>query len=267
MEQENIILEPKVIYHLKKRVISMRMAICDDDKKLIQDMRPHIFEYANKRRLDLIVDQFFSGEELLASTTKYDVIILDFQMDGMDGLDTARTLRTRNNNCAIIFLTSFPHFVYEAFEVNTFRFFEKPLNYDKLFSALDDYFEMYGNDYPILLQCNRENININTNEIVFLEAMNKNCLIHLEKETLQCAKTMAIVRKQLPKLHFYKVNRAFIINFNFIAKYDNDNIILKNGDEVHISRNYLTSFKNAYRNYSDLKNPRRLEQRSEQWDR
>lgn len=265
MEQENIIFEQNVIYKLKKRVINMRMAICDDDRNLIQEMRPRIFEYANKHRLDLVIDQFFAGEELIVSTVKYDIIVLDYQMPGIDGMNTARILRGRNNNCTIIFLTNYPDFVYESFEVNTFRFLKKPLDYDKLFDAFDDYFKMYGNDYPIILQCNRENISLNTNEIVYLEAMNKSCLIHLKKGTLQCSKTMATVRKQLPKLHFYKVNRAFIINFNFIAKYDNDNITLKTGEKIHITRNYLTAFKTAYRSYSDLRNPGRIEQGSGKW--
>jgi DNA-binding LytR/AlgR family response regulator len=207
----------------------------------------------------MVIDEYYSGEELLKAMVLYDMIILDYQMDGINGMEAARTLRDRNINCSIIFLTNYPNFVYEAFEVNAFRFFLIPIDPLKLQAALDDYFKMYGNDYPILLQYERATVPVDTKEIVYLEAMNKNCRIHLVKSHMDCAKTMAVINRSLPRSHFYKVNRAFIINFNYIARYNNDEIFFKNSEKVHVSRNYLTAFKTAYREYSDLTNPKRQE--------
>lgn len=263
MRRKAVITEQTVIYFLKRKVIRMRLAICDDDKGLIQQLKPLVYQYANSRRFEIVIDEYYSGEDLLKSSVVYDIILLDYQMGELDGLSTARKLREKNMNCAIIFMTNYPHFVYEAFEVNTFRFFTKPLEFSKLHFALDDYFSMYGNDYPILLQHNRETVQVNTKDIVFLEAINKRCLIHLPTESLCCAKTMAVISRLLPQNHFYKVNRAFIINFNYIEKYNNKEIFFKNCEVVPISRNYLMPFKTAYREYSDLRSPRRMEKKSD----
>lgn len=249
MEQQVAWLERKVYYLLRRR-FNMRVAICDDEKVFREDLIKKVYEYSNIHRLEMVVDGYSCGEDLILSRIPYDIIFLDYKMGGLDGLDTARKLREKNLSCSIIFLTNYPHFVYESFEVNTFRFFEKPLEKNKLHKAFDDYFKKYGNDYPVLLKCNREILNINTKDIVFLEADNKSCIIHLVDEIIRCSKTMATISKLMPEDHFHKVNRAFIVNLNYIRKYDNDEITFKNGEKVHISRNYLTPFKTEYRKYS-----------------
>ena len=260
MEQRDILPGQEVIFHL--RTATMRIAICDDDKKLVDEIKAKILEYANPRRLDVVVERFFSGEALLASTITFDLVFLDYQMKETNGLNTARVLRRRQNNCTIIFLTNYPHFVYEAFEVRTFRFWEKPFDDNKLFAALDDYFEMYGNDSALLLTFGRETRTINTADVVFLSAQGKRCFIHTSTETLQCSKTMAGIKEMLPRGHFYKIHKSFVVNFNYIVRYSKDTVYFKNGEVAYISRNFLTAFKTAYKNYSDLRNPNRIEQRN-----
>ena len=237
------------VYRLLKREIHMRVAVCDDEKIFRDEIKDAVYSYSNRFKLEIAIDEFIGGEQLLRSDARYDIIILDYKMQGIDGLATARELRERNINCTIIFLTSFPQFVYEAFEVSTFRFLEKPLNVETLHQAFDDYFRMFGNNYPILLQINRDTRNIETSSIVYLEASNKSCYVHLEKETLYCARTMASIDKMLPRGIFYRINKAFIVNFNYIKSYDGEYIHLKNGDRAPVSRKYLTPFKTAYREY------------------
>ncbi|MDR0906625.1 MAG: LytTR family DNA-binding domain-containing protein [Oscillospiraceae bacterium] len=228
----------------------MRIAICDDEQIFRDDLKNAVYSYSNVHRLEIVVDEFYGGEYLLESKEKYDIVLLDYKMQGLDGLATARELREKNVNVTIIFLTSFPHFVYESFEVGTFRFFEKPLDVSKLHRAFDDYFRMFGNNYPLPLKIDRETRIIETNDIVFLEADNKTCYIHLAREKLRCAKTMAYIGRLMPKNNFYKINKAFIVNMNYIKRYDNEFIYFKNRERAHISRKYLTSFKSAYMDYS-----------------
>ena len=84
---------------------------------------------------------------------------------------------------------------------------------------------------------------VNTNEILYLEACNKHCLVSLEKEKIICNKTMARIYETLPKTQFLKINRAFVINCNYVEKYNRENVILKNGEALPLSRNYVKEFK------------------------
>jgi DNA-binding LytR/AlgR family response regulator len=209
----------------------------------------------------MVIDTYYCGEDLLTSKTVYDMIFLDQQMGELTGLDAAQNLREKNMNGAIVFMTAYPDFVYESFKVNAFRFLKKPLDQDKIYAVLDDYFKMFGHDYPILLRHEKAVVQVDTKDIVFLEAMNKHCMVHLPKERMYISKTMSAINGMLPQSHFFRVNRAFIVNLNYISKYGGGEISFKNGEKVRISRHYLQGFKKVYKEYSSVRNPKRPERR------
>jgi DNA-binding LytR/AlgR family response regulator len=231
----------------------MKIAVCDDDRRFISILKLIINEYVNKRKLEAVVDAYIDGKYLLSSKEVYDIIYLDYQMNGLDGMEIARKLREKNIWCSIIFVTNYPNFVYDAFTVNAFRFLKKPINRAMVFETLDDYFKKHGNDYPILLRSEWQNLIVDTKDIIFLEAVGKHCVIHTKNAQYDCPKTMAVISRMLPSNHFFKINRSFIVNFNHIDRYNSEFVIFLNGQKACISQKFLYSFKNEYRNYCDLK--------------
>lgn len=255
MEQVVKIKDEKVYCRVLKRKYKMRIAICDDEICFINLLKPIIYEYINSHKLEAVVDTYTNGEDLVRSEINYDIIYLDYQMNELNGMNTARKLRDKNIWCSIIFITNYPDFVYEAFTVDTFRFLKKPIDKKMIYDTLDGYFQKYGNDYPILIQIKRQTITIDTKDIVFLEANGKHCIIHTKDSQHECCQTMAKVSKMLPAGHFFKINKAFIINFNYIDRYKNETVYFINGKKAYMSRMYSTSFKTEYRNYCELKKP------------
>jgi len=100
----------------------VRVAVCDDEDCSRCVTKEAIDSYSNLHRLEIAVCEFASGEDLLQSSLKYNVIFLDYKMGGINGLETAKFMRQNNVDSTIIFLTSYPDFVYESFDVSTFRF-------------------------------------------------------------------------------------------------------------------------------------------------
>jgi len=255
MERQDTLAESKGYFRLRRRIIKMRIAICDDEKNVINEIKHIVFNYGKSHRFEIVIDCFSCGEELINSKESYDIIYLDYQMGRINGMQTAYILREKNINCTLIFITAYPDFVYESFAVDPFRFLVKPIDSTKITETLDAYFEKYGNDYPVLLQIDRETIPIETSNIVFLEAMGKHCIIHTKDNQLECAKTMAVIARMMPRDHFFKINKAFIVNFDYISRYNKTVIFFKNDEYAYISRNYYTAFKVAYRRYSLNKRP------------
>lgn len=233
----------------------MRIAICDDDKHFLTKIKPKLYEYANTHRLEFVIEEFYTGEALLAADHIFDIIFLDYKMGRLNGLDTAKRIREKNDYCAIIFMTAYKDaFILDSFTVCPFRFLVKPLSMKLLCEVLNDYFSMHGFDYPILIDGrDREKIRLESKDIVFIEANNKHCIIHFQKEKLHCTRTMASLFREIPHRHFFKVNRAFIVNFNYVNKYDSKKITFTDGEEVPVSRKYLRAFKAAFKEYSDLR--------------
>ncbi|MEE1329616.1 MAG: LytTR family DNA-binding domain-containing protein [Acutalibacteraceae bacterium] len=229
----------------------MRIALCDRDKTSIKTTKKTIYEYLNLKNIDAVVDEFSSGVQLLKNKARYSMAILEYDIGDLNGLETARIMRRKDPTCIIIFLSQYTGFILDTFKVSAYRFLLKPLKKEQLFSALNDYFfsEIYNR--PVWIRNGDDTFCFNTGDIFYIEANNKNCLINLGDERIRCNKTMATVYDKLPKRHFCKVNRAFIVNFNYVSSYSNDSVYLSNGERLPVSRNYYKSFKNEYYSYTD----------------
>ena len=82
-----------------------------------------IYDYANKRRLGLLVEIYDSSEALLQSENNYLLIILDYHINGLNGLETAKQLRRKNCRSTIMFLSEYTGFIFELFKVMPHSFF------------------------------------------------------------------------------------------------------------------------------------------------
>ncbi len=231
----------------------MRIAICDKDDIFSKELKQVLYSYSNLYNLEFFIEIFDSGEKLLCSKNKYTLIFIEYTLSGINGLETVKEMRRKNDNTKIIFLTTNTTFVFEAFKVNTYRFFTKPYNKNQLYKTLTEFITNNNTHCPIWINSEESTICVNSEEIIYIEANNKHCLVHLKNEIILCKKTMARVFSALPQIHFEKINRAFVINLGYINKYNNDCVFLKNGERLHITRTYFKNFKQNYFEYSKPK--------------
>jgi DNA-binding LytR/AlgR family response regulator len=240
----------------------LRFAVCDDDPTFCEYLKDKIYDYSNLHKLELTVDVFLSGRELLKSEYKYAVVFMDYIMDDLDGLQTARKLRETDDDCTIIFTTMSLDAGPEALELDSFRYLVKPLNDANFTSALDKHFSMRRDRYPVLLRIRTENEKgkeiapketypVQPREIVYIEGYNKYAKVHLkDKRVLVCIFTMKAVLAMLPKYDFCRVGKGYAVNMAHISRRNREYIYFKNGESVHVSRFYYKSFVAEYMRYT-----------------
>ena len=85
----------------------MKIAICDDEKIYRDLMESYIEAWAKERGRTAALFPFSNGEELLKSREEnsYDVVLLDIQMPGIDGMSIARQLREAGDETCLLFIT------------------------------------------------------------------------------------------------------------------------------------------------------------------
>ncbi len=227
----------------------MRVAICDDEKHFREELVSLLLEYRQKARVSVDIDEYADGAGLCASNKKYDVVFLDYQMKQLDGMQTARQLRKRNCLCTIVFITNYPQFVFEAFEVNTFRFFVKPLQKEKLFAMIDAYRKTIRQFNPFLIKVNDELKTFNSKDVMYLEAAGKYCIIRMTNQTLQCSKTLSEVLTLMPVHYFYRIHRSYAVNLCHIQTIRKNEVLFSNKERAKISREHEAAFKKVYSDF------------------
>lgn len=228
----------------------MIAAICDDEEIFRNELKEFLIQYKKDRRIHLDILEFSDGQSLLNYDRGIDIIFLDYEMPGLNGLQTAKILRSRKNVCCIMYITSFPEHVFEAYEVNTYRYLVKPVDLDKLTKAMDDFIREKKMLAPIVVNVYGEQLTINSEDIIYLEAEGKFCYIRTANNTVRSSKTIAKVFELMPQHCFYRTHKSFAVNLYCVHSIKDGCVILNNGEKAKISRNKTADFKKAYREFT-----------------
>lgn len=229
----------------------MRIAIYNNDFSESDALKQMLYSFASRKRLDLVVDIFENGYDLLNSENEYILIFISFNTEC--GMNTAKKIYKSNAKTPIIVFSADCYHAIEAFKINAINFLKTPFCESSLFEVMESF--LLGYDSPLIIKSGRETVCIDTDNIFYLEADNKHCHIHLKNDTVECNKTMARVFSTLPEEHFLKINRAFVVNTDYITRFCSKYIILTNGETLYPSRHFYKSFKTDYMRTTSAKIP------------
>lgn len=98
---------------------------------------------------------------------QFDIILLDIELGGMNGIETARQIRESDVNCNIIFITSFEQYSKEAISVHPFAFVDKPITYAQMEKLISDVYEKLQIDDKFAFKSNKTYYNISLNKIMY----------------------------------------------------------------------------------------------------
>jgi len=211
----------------------MRIAICDDEKNI----RELIANKVVKQYPDAEIIFFQSGEELLLSDESIDILFLDIQMSGINGMKTARELRKKDKMIILIFVTAVEEYVFQAFDVGAFNYIVKPIDdgkfSDVLHRAVDEWSSQNINEKEpeeryVLINNSGVHTKVILDEIVYAEVFNRKVVIHKLNGEIEYYGKMSDL-ESLAGDSFFRPHRAYLINFKYVEKYDATTIYLEKG--------------------------------------
>lgn len=220
----------------------MDIAVVDDERAV----REHICGLIKKQKPVSRIKSYATGEELLASGEWFDLVFLDVRMSGMNGIETARRLREKQEKTVLIFITGIKEYVFDALDLYAFQYLLKPLDEKKFAEVLER-----AEKEAVRKKGKRElfikarNLRIDQNDILYIESRGKKVEIHTVRECIEIYASMEELSGQLEE-GFYRCHRAYLVNMAHIKEYGNDSITLANGEEVYLAKKKYGEFVKAY---------------------
>ncbi len=228
----------------------IEIAICDDEEIIIE----RIADLIKKQNMDCHIESFQAGNELLAAKRRFDLIFLDIQMDGINGMETAKAVREYDRKAVIVFVTAVKEYVFEAFDVGAFHYLLKPIEERKFAEVFENAAReiqerRIQKETPALFfKTKNKSYTFNQSEIIFIESKNRKAAIHTVKNTLEVYAVMKELQKELGN-SFYRCHRGYLVNMAHIAEYSSDMIEMDNGERVYLAKEKYQEFVKAYMRY------------------
>ena len=220
----------------------MDIAVVDDEKAI----REHICGLVEEQQPESRIEAYATGGELLASGKRFDIVFLDIQMEGMNGIEAARGLRERREDTVLVFVTGIKDYVFDAFDLYAFQYLLKPIDEDKFAEVLERAVrEAAKKKERRVLFIKSRNLTLDQSEILYIESRAKKVEIHTVRQTIEIYAAMDELEGQLGD-GFYRCHRAYIVNMDCITEYDSESITLTNGDRVYLTKKKYGEFVKAY---------------------
>lgn len=217
----------------------MRIALCDDEILLVQSYAEMIRKWSQKTECPCEINTFCSPKNLLLELQDgylYDLLLLDIEMPGMNGMELARAVRQIDHSVMIVFLTNYDHFVFEGYEVGAFRYLLKPEAEEKLYPLLNHVAAEREQDKEYLLvhSGGREE-RLDLCAILYLEASRHDTVLHTKEGEQLLKLPISKLAGLLPE-NFRFSHRSFMVNLQYLERLSKTECLMSNEDRVPVSR-------------------------------
>lgn len=188
----------------------MLIAICDDNKETTEEVLLYCKRYMGSRCETVI---FNDGKKLLEYSGNIDLVVLDIEMPGINGIEIKNEFQKSGKNALIIFLTNYSEFVMDAFGINVLGFIVKggletqlPVMLETAVCILEKYIMIDGL--------------FNSRDVLYIKSEhNYGKIILSNGETHMVRTSMKQLEKELSKYNFLRIHRGYIVNMAWIEEF------------------------------------------------
>lgn len=229
-----------------------KIALCDDEEALLRLVSGLVEEWAASRRIACGIETFPSAEAFLfqyQEDKSFDILLLDIEMKGMDGVTMAKAVRREDEAVQIIFLTGYSDYIMEGFEVAALHYLMKPVDREKLFTVLDRAAEkLRKNERKLTLELPDELVRVPLYEIRSLEVRQNYVTVHA-KEDYTVKKPLGEFERELDE-RFFRTGRSCIVNLAYVRRVTRTEVFLDGGLTAPLSRGLYDAINRAIINRS-----------------
>ena len=216
----------------------IKIAIVEDDKNMSDELKQFIVSYCNEKNIKSTIESF-SSADLLINTFRsdYDIIFMDIDLPGTDGLTATKMLREQKSQALIIFVTSLAQYAIEGYKVDAFDYILKPVSRYTFDLTLKRALTKLGAfDASLIVVINKKSMKkIAISSIKYLEVIDHKLIFHTIDGNFETRGTLKEYTNVLKQYSFALCNQCYLVNLKYISEITNNKVIIDK-DELPISR-------------------------------
>lgn len=223
--------------------MEIRAAICDDSPETLRELSGAAADWAKQENIALSLETFSSAEALLfryEERPDFDVLLLDIEMPGENGVALAKRIRQENDRVQIVFVTGYPDFIAEGYEVAALHYLMKPVSRQKLGEVLSRAADnLRREEQSVLLSTERAVRRVPVRRILLVEAFAHSCTVTTDREELAVRESISAVEEKLREADgeaFIRTHRSCLVGIRYIQSLSKTEVVLDNGKRVPLSR-------------------------------
>ncbi len=216
----------------------MKICICDDDSFAVKEIRSRLEPFQTESD-GFSISDFSCGEELLEFYKKggsFDIVFIDIEMKGINGIEAAELIREYAPETIIIFISSHSSYIFDAFRIEALHFLVKPIKEREFNEVFTRAMKKYtATNASVILKWESVRNKITINKISFVEGYNRHLTVHTASGNYEAVGKISEIYEILKPHGFVRVHQGFIVNMNFIKSFNANEVELTDGSRVAVS--------------------------------
>ncbi len=219
--------------------MKLKIAVCDDEAaqrsylvRLAADWAKGCSHLAQIRQYGDAESFFFDyGEE-----KDFDILLLDVEMPGMNGIELAKRVRRDSLAVQIIFITGYYEYFSDGFDVSALHYLLKPVDEQKLAEVLDRAAENLAyRQRTVLLATADGGIRVALSDILYAESENVYVIVHTLQGSYRARMALAKLALQLDDT-FFRIHRSYLVGLKYVKKVTRTTVTMADGAQLPVSR-------------------------------
>lgn len=234
----------------------LNILICDDDLSFSGQLKTSLKEALRQAGRSIHTSVFRYPDEITDSLlAQCDIAFLDidFGDKACTGIDIARKIRESGNHGIIIFVTNFPHYAPEGYEVQAFRYLMKSEVKEKLPVYLAQALKQLDTREDFLsFQSSGEHFSLVLRDIAYIEAQLRMVAVHMIGDPpgtpprYTFYEKISALEEKLESLGFIRTQKSYLVNMRHIKRYQFTEVELANGAILPSGRQLYAEQKKKY---------------------
>lgn len=248
---DTYIMHPQQMGALMNKIL-----ICDDDRAFSMQLSTEIRQIMGPASKKTQIRTFARAEDIPRDyLAECDIAFLDIDFSGKSytGIDIARQLRKLQSNAVIIFVTNFPEYAPEGYEVQAFRYLLKNEICKKLKPYLLQAFSQLTTVKKVLpISTSGDIVNLPMDSILYIESQLHTVIAHMISNDSKIApkytfySTISSLEEQLSSEGFLRIHKSYLVNMKHITKFQCKEAVLTDGTVLKVSEKNYSEQKKKY---------------------